>query len=122
MKHLLKLVLVLATLATLGGLVRAKAADKSIPTPTPKTPAINLNSSRSNIYKEQTPLATPTPTANKRSGYNTTRSNIKNLRTASGKVTPSPTPKPNEATTTQSSRSTGSERTAASPTPTPKAK
>jgi hypothetical protein len=122
MKHSLKLILGLALLATPGGFAPAKADDKVTPTPTPKKPAINLNSGRSNIYKEQTPLATPTPTPNKRSGYNTTRSNIQNLRTRGDKVTPSPTPKPIEATTVNGSRSNGDARVAASPSPTPKAK
>jgi hypothetical protein len=122
MKYPLTLILGIALLATLGGVAPVKADDKVTPTPIPKKPALNLNSSRSNVYKEQTPLATPTPTPNKRSGYNTTRSNIKNLRTAGDKLTPSPTPKPKEATLTNSSRSKGPERTAASPTPAPKAK
>jgi hypothetical protein len=120
MKHLLKLILVLAVLATLGGLIRAEAADKATPTPNPNKPAINLNSSRSNVYKEQTPRPSLTP--NK--ATTTVRWSKSNAseRTAGDKVTPSPTPKPNEATTVSGSRSNGSYRTAASPTPTPKAK
>ena len=111
MRKTLPNALAITAIALVGSIGAAKAGPQ--PTLTPKPNSINLNSSRSNIYKQQSPTPTPTPNAK---GLNAV--NVKLARTA----LPTPTPTPKAKTTTVNTSKANTFRAGvhkATPTPKP---